>query len=81
MPAIMKRSASIEGRRITLPEMKCPVCDCVIDFAEAYDGDLDNEKREEEWYGRCPKCKKEYHWTAVFTFKEVKNFHEVKEDE
>ena len=64
-----------------MPEMKCPVCGCVIDYAEAYDGDLDNEKREEEWYGRCPKCKKEYHWTAVFTFKEVKNFHEVKEDE
>lgn len=64
-----------------MPEMKCPVCGCVIDYAEAYDGDLDNDKREEEWCGHCPKCKKGYHWTAVFIFKEVKNFYEVKEDE
>lgn len=64
-----------------MPDMKCPVCGCVLDFAEVYDGSVDNEKREEEWYSCCPKCKKEYHWTAVFIFKEVKDFREVKEGE
>lgn len=63
-----------------MPEMKCPVCDVVLELNEVYDGLFDNEKREEEWYGHCPKCKKEYHWTCVFVFKSIVDFGEVKEE-
>lgn len=64
-----------------MPEMKCPVCGLVLEPQEVYDGHYDSEAHEEEWYGRCPKCGKQYCWTVVFVYKEVKNFHEDEEDE
>lgn len=64
-----------------MPEMKCPICGIVLTYNEVYDGCIDNETHEDEWYGTCPKCNKEYHWTAVFVFKEVKDFGEVKEED
>ena len=62
-------------------EMKCPVCNLVLEPQEFYDCYYDSEKREEEWYGCCPKCDKEYRWTVVFIYKDVVDFGEVKEDE
>lgn len=64
-----------------MPEMKCPVCGKVLTRVEFYDGYFDDEKHEEEWYGTCSKCNKDYHWTAVFLFKEVKDFGEVKDED
>ena len=64
-----------------MPEMKCPVCGLVLEVDEIYDDDFDNEKREENWYGHCPKCGKEYHWTHIFAYKDTVDFGEVKEDE
>ena len=37
-------------------EMKCPVCDLVLESYKVYDGYYDDKKNEEEWYGYCPKC-------------------------
>ena len=64
-----------------MPEMKCPVCGLVLEVDEIYDAVYDNEKREEYWYGHCPKCGKDYHWTNVFAYKDTVDFGEVKEDE
>lgn len=64
-----------------MPEMKCPVCGLALEPQEVYDGRYTNEKHEEQWWGRCPKCKKQYCWTVVFVYEEVKNFHEEKEGE
>ena len=62
-------------------EIKCPVCDLVLESYKVYDGYYDDEKHEEEWYGYCPKCGKEYHWTIVFVYKDVVDFGEVREGE
>ena len=64
-----------------MPEMKCPVCGLVLEVDEIYDYNFDNEKREEYWYGHCPKCGKDYHWTNVFVYIDTVDFGEVKEDE
>ena len=64
-----------------MPEMKCPVCGKVLTRVEVYDGYFDEEKHEEEWYGTCSKCNKEYRWTAVYVFKDVVDFGEVKEED
>ena len=64
-----------------MPEMKCPVCGLVLEVDEIYDDIYDKEKREENWYGHCPKCGKNYHWTNVFAYKDTVDFGEVKEDE
>lgn len=64
-----------------MPDMKCPVCGLVLEPQEVYDGYCGREKHGEEWYGRCPKCGKEYHWTAVFVYKDVVGFREMTEDE
>lgn len=64
-----------------MPEMKCPVCDLELEVDEVYDDYYDSEKREENWYGHCPKCGKSYHWTNVFVYKDTVDFGEVTEDE
>lgn len=64
-----------------MPEMKCPVCGLELEVDEVYDGYYDSEKHEDNWYGHCPKCGKKYYWTAVFVYKDVVDFGEVKEDE
>lgn len=64
-----------------MPEMKCPVCGLVLEPRGTCDGYCDGKTHEEQWWGRCPKCRKQYCWTVVFVYKEVKNFHEEKEDE
>lgn len=64
-----------------MPEMKCPVCGLVLEPLEVYNGYCDDTKYEEEWYSRCPKCSKQYHWTHVFIYKDTVDFGEVKEDE
>jgi len=64
-----------------MPEMKRPVCGLVLEPQEIYNGYCDSKTHEEEWYGRCPKCGKEYHWTLVFIYKDVVDFGEVKKDE
>lgn len=64
-----------------MPEMKCPVCGLVLEVDEIYDGNFDTEKREENWYGHCPKCGKEYRWTHIFIYEDTVDFEEVKEDE
>ena len=64
-----------------MPEMKCPVCGVVLEVDEIYDDKFVDGKREEEWDGHCPKCKKQYRWICVFVFKSVVDFGEVKENE
>lgn len=63
-----------------MPEMKCPICGIVLEADEVYDGMTDDKYREEEWYGHCPKCGKDYRWTLVFVYKDVTDFGEVKDE-
>lgn len=64
-----------------MPEMKCPVCGAKLEVDEIYDGLIDNEVREEEWYGHCPKCKKQYHWTHTFKYAETSEVEEVEDED
>lgn len=63
-----------------MPEMKCPVCNLVLEIDGVYDGHC-SEEHEENWYGHCSKCGKSYHWTKVFVYKDTVDFGEMKEDE
>lgn len=63
-----------------MPEMKCPICGIELEVDEIYDGITDEKRREEEWYGHCPKCGKQYRWTLTFVYKDVVDFGEVKDE-
>jgi hypothetical protein len=58
-----------------MEERTCPVCDVWLEVDEvfAFDGFIGINEQEEEWFGHCPRCKKTYHWTEVYTNKETKN--------
>ena len=55
-------------------ERACPVCDVELITDEVFDGSIDIDEREEEWFGYCPECGRHYHWIEVYTYKETKNF-------
>lgn len=55
-------------------ERICPVCDVELETDEVFDGYIGTNEREEEWFGYCPECGRQYHWTEVYVYKETKNF-------
>ena len=64
-----------------MKEMNCPFCNAELEVDEIYDGMIDREHHEEEWYGHCPKCKKRFRWTHIFTYESTKDFEEIPKDE
>lgn len=37
-------------------ERTCPVCDVDLETDECWDGVIGLTRREEEWFGHCPRC-------------------------
>ena len=63
-------------------ERTCPVCDVDLETDECWDGVIGLTRREEEWFGHCPRCGIKYRWTEVYEYKETVNFEvDTEEDE
>lgn len=62
-------------------ERTCSVCNAELVIDEVYDGDVEINVREEEWFGHCPQCGQYYRWTEVYTYKETKNFEVYSEED
>ena len=59
----------------------CPHCGCTLIFFEYYDCYDDADKALFFADGHCPKCRREYRWTDVYTLTCFEDLEEVDKDE
>jgi uncharacterized protein with PIN domain len=64
------------------PTVKCPKCNIPL---VTEDADLQVGGKTSNLYDRifaiCPTCKKTFFYTAIYSFAEITDFHEAKENE
>lgn len=59
----------------------CPQRRCTLIFFEHYDCYDDADKALFFADGHCPKCRREYRWTDVYTLNRFEDLEEVDKDE
>lgn len=59
-----------------MKDMKCPHCNVDLETSEVYGGTFD-QHYEEERFGYCPECEKNFRWVHVFVYESTKDFEEV----